>query len=214
MSNSDSFLWQLARLLMRVVAWLMPEDQTEWAAAMRAEMESLESDYLAAAWAYGCLAVAIRTRANMMVVGDLRVSKWVFVLEMACCFLPLTLFWLLLLSYGFDPDVFITPYLVAPDDIFVLLYLLSMAVLGIFGLVGSLVALQHIAQWRSVRHYPLGALIVGLTLLGIVNRGSHLVLGGPGWWHLGVLLYVILPVVGAAHLRYLASKEPVQQAVA
>jgi hypothetical protein len=213
MSWANSIARQLARFLMRVVSWLMPKERTEWAAAMRAEMLSLEGDYAAAAWAFGCLAAAIRTRANTMIVGDLRISKWVLVLEMACCFLPLTLFWLLLLSYGFDPDVFITPYLVAPNDIIVLVYLLSMAVLGLCGLVGLFFAFQHIAMGRSVRQYPLGVLIVGLTLLGIVNGGSNLVLGGPGLWLLGVLLYVILPVVGAAHLRYLA-KKPVQQSVA
>jgi hypothetical protein len=191
----------------------MPEEQTEWAAAMRAEMLSLEGDYVAAAWAFGCLAVAIRTRINTMTVGDLRVSKWVLVLEIACCFLPLTLFWLLLLLDGFDPAV-VTQFVVAPDDSIVLVYLLSIAVLGACGLIGLFVAFQYIAMGRSVRHYPLGVLIVGLTLLGIVNRGSNLVLGGPGIWFLGVLLYVILPVVGAAHLRYLAWKEPVQQSVA
>jgi hypothetical protein len=213
MSWSHSIVRQLARLLMRVVSWLMPEEKTEWAAAMRAEMLSLEGDYVAAAWAFGCLAVAIRTRINTMIVGDLRISKWVLVLEIACCFLPLTLFWLLLLSDGFDPAV-ITQYLVAPDDIIVLVYLLSMAVLGSCGPIGLFVAFQHIAMGRSVRHYPLGVLIVGLTLLGIVYAGSTLVLGGPGQWLLGVLLFVILPVVGAAHLRYLAWKEPVQQSVA
>ena len=187
------------------VSWLMPEEQAEWAAAMRSEMLNLEGDYAAAAWAFGCLAVAIRTRINTMNVGDLRISKWVLVLEVACCFLPLTLFWLLLLLDRFDPAI-VTDFVVAPDDTFVLVYLLSMAVLGACGLIGLFVAFQYIALGRSVRHYPLGVLIVGITLLGIVHTGSKLVLGGPGIWLLGVLLYVILPVVGVAHLRYLANE--------
>ena len=212
MSRPHSFVRQLAHLLMRLVSWLMPEERTEWAAAMRSEMLSLEGDYLAAAWAFGCLAVAIRTRANTMVVGNLRISKWVLVLEMACCFLPPTLFWLLLLS---DPAVikqyFVAPdgqYFVALDGIIVLVYLLSMAVLGLCGLIGLFVAFRHIAVGRGVRHYPLGVLLVGLTLL--LYAGSTLVLGGTGSW---LFCLPILPVVGAAHLRYLA-KKPVQQSVA
>lgn len=200
---------------MRVASQLMPERRTDWATAMRSELASLDGDYLAVRWAAGCLAVAIRTRVSEMMIGKLRISKWVLALEMACCFVPLTLFWLLILFDGsVNPEV-LKQYFVAPDGIIVLVYLLSMAVLGVFGPIGLFIAFRHIALGRSVRNRQPGVmLIAGPMLLGVVYVGSTLVLGGPGRlipWLGGVLLFAILPVVGAAHLRFLGWKTLAQE---
>ena len=142
-----------------------------------------------------------------MMTGELRISKWVLVLELACCFVPLTLFWLIILFDGsVDPGI-LQQYFEAPDGIVVLVYTLSMALLGAVGPIGLLIAFRRVALGRSGRNDPLGvAMIAGATLLGVVYVGTTLVLGGPGrWvpWLGGVLLFAILPVVGAAHLRYL-----------
>lgn len=150
-----------------------------------------------------------------MLIGNVRISKWLLVLEMACCFVPLTLFWLLILSDGsVNPEV-LKQYFAAPDGIIVLVYTLSMAILGASGPIGLFVALRHIVLGRSIRSRPLGVtLIAGAALLGVVYVGTTLVLGGPGRlipWLGGVLLFAILPVVGATHLRYLGWKTPTQE---
>jgi hypothetical protein len=150
-----------------------------------------------------------------MIIGNLRISKWVLALEMACCFVPLTLFWMLIVFDGSVYPEVIKQYFVAPDGIIVLVYILSMAILGVCGPIGLFVAFRYIALERSVRDRQLDvALAAGSTLLGVVYVGSTLVLGGPGRlvpWLGGVLLFVILPVVGTAHLRYLGGRTPLQE---
>jgi hypothetical protein len=195
---------------MRAASGLMPENRTDWARAMRSELGSLESDYLAVRWAAGCLAVAIRSRVSEMMIGKLRISKWVLAAEMACCFVPLTLFWLLILLDGSVSPAILRQYFTAPDGIIVLVYTLSVAVLGISGPVGLAIALRYIALGHLVRSRVPGVmLIAGAALLGIVYVGTTLVLGGPGrWvsWLGGVLLFAVLPIVGATHLRYLGAR--------
>jgi hypothetical protein len=210
MRPSDSGARRLAYLLMRVASRLMPEGRAGWATAMRSELESLEGDGLAVRWAAGCVAVAIRTRVSEMMIGKFRISKWVFAVEMACCFVPLTLFWLLILFDGSINPALLEQYFDAPDGLIVLGYTLSMATLGACGPIGLFIALRHIAPGRSIRNRVPGfALIAAVTLLGVVYVGTTLVLGGPGRlmpWLGGVLLFAVLPVAGAAQLGYLGWK--------
>ncbi len=146
-----------------------------------------------------------------MAIGDLRISKWVLSLEMACCFVPLTLFWLIVLfdssgGTSLKPEI-LRQYFEAPNGLIVLAYILSMAVLGVSGPIGLFVAFRQIALGRSLLDRPIGiALMVGPALLGVAYVGTTLALGGPGRlipWLGGVLLFAILPIIGTAHLRYL-----------
>jgi hypothetical protein len=93
----------------------------------------------------------------------------------------------------------------APDGFIVLGYLLSMVVLGVCGPIGLFFAFRRFAHKRTVRNRRLGiALITALMLLGVVYAGTPLVLGGPGQllsWLGGILLFVILPIVGATYLH-------------
>ena len=218
MRSTDSHTRRLARILMRVATQLMPEGRTEWAVAMHSELRSLEGDYTAVRWAAGCLTTAIRTRVSEMIVGNTRISKWVLAAEMAFCFVPLTLFWLLILLDGSVNPELLKQYIDAPEGLIVLAYTLSVAILGVCGPIGLFVAFRHIVLGHGVRNRSLGVtLIAGLILLGFVYVGSTLLIGGPGRlmpWLGGVLLFVILPVVGAAHLRYLGWKPPARESAA
>jgi hypothetical protein len=190
---------------MRLASWLMPEVRMEWAAAMRSEFQNIEGGYQAAGWALGCLAASIETRVSTMASGNFQISNWVLSIAMACCFAPLTLFWLFLLFDGSINPAVLRQYLEAPDGFIVLGYLLSMVVLGVCGPIGLFFAFRHFARKRTVRNRRLGiALLTALMLLGVVYAGTPLVLGGPGQllsWLGGILLFIILPIVGATYFH-------------
>jgi hypothetical protein len=66
----------LTSILLVLAHRLMPRHRREWLQAMRAEAAHL-STAAALAWAFGALITAIRQRFAPMIVGNLRVSRWV-----------------------------------------------------------------------------------------------------------------------------------------
>src|SRR5437868_15413775 len=94
MSESVSLRRRLALALMRCAAIALPATRADWASAMNAELDHFESDREASVWAIGCVVAALRERANVVFIGNLKVSRWILVPEMLLCFVPLTVLWL------------------------------------------------------------------------------------------------------------------------
>ena len=217
MNHPASLSRKLARFLIRCTRWLLPTAQAEWAVAMESELDSLENDFRVIGWAFGCLAVGTKERVRAMVIGDLRISNWVLGLEMALCFVPLTLGWLGVL-FGvsgvvrLNMEVIQQYFIGSPSGITVLVTMFSGAILGVLGPIGLLVAFRLIALGRGIRSRLLGSvLVVGPILLGVVYVGGHLIIGGSKVlmaWAGGMLLFFILPVVSAAHMLNLGRPNP------
>jgi hypothetical protein len=154
-----------------------------------------------------------------MVVGGLRVSRWVLALEMALCFVPLTFGWFDVL-FGMsgvawlNVEVIQRYFIGAPGGITILATLYSAAILGALGPLGLLVALRLIALGRGIRSRLLGrVLVAGPILLGVIYIGGNVIVGGPqvlATWVGGALLLFVLPMAGAAHLVYLGRATPRQ----
>lgn len=219
MKGVTSYQSRFAEALMRLAWWLLPSKRSDWAMAMRSELRSIADDNLAIPWALGCLMAAIRERVTAMILGNLRVSKWVLTLEMALCFVPLTFVWLDVLFgasgvTNLNAEIVQRYFLGSAAGVTALVIMFGVAVLGALGPIGLLFAFRQIALGRGIRHRVASfALIYGTVLLGAVYVGGNVILGGPAQlvsWLGGVLLFIVLPVMGFMHLRYLGRHSPDQ----
>jgi hypothetical protein len=159
---------------------------------------------------------AERVRSNAVNYGNLRVSRFVLALEMALCFVPLTFGWVAIM---FDPSgvawldaaTVERYYLGTTDGVAALTTMLVAAVIGLLGPVGLLVAARQIVFGRALRNALLrAALIAGPIVLGAVYVGANLVMGTE-WsieWFGFYVMFVALPLAGAAHLLYLGRTQP------
>jgi hypothetical protein len=202
-----SLAHRVAQRLVAHAARVLPEHRTQWARAMRGEIEHLPHDRHALFWALGCVVASYIERINDMTFGTLRVSRWVLGLEMIMCFLWLTWMFGALASrgvYGFAGPL--------PMDAW-FFQMLTVTVLGPIGLV---VAFKSVALGkRSLGRITTAVLCVpaAWTLLALggqlLTRGSWLrshpdqlaeALGA-------FVLFALLPAVGVAHLVYLSRAE-------
>ena len=224
MNASISLKRQLTIALMHCVSHMLPRRRGDWAKAMRAELEHLESDSDALAWAMGCLAAASKERIVTMITGNLRVSRWILVPEMLLCFVPLTFGWLDAIGGGsgivrLNGNVIHKEFLHAPGGIFILAALIAGAVLGAFGPLGLTTAFRLVVSGRAPRSQWLRtALVAGPIVYGVLTLVTRLALGGAGalgfgavdsfdFWS-GMLLLSALPALGATHMLRLAPQSP------
>ena len=192
-------------------AWLEQTRRRDWGRAMRAEIEHIEGDWQALRFACGCAWAAITLRSTAMDLGNLRVSRFVLALEMALCFVPLTLGWLDVL-FGqsgvawLDAAAVERYYLVNTDGVAALAKQLVGAAVGVLGPVGLIVAVRHLVLGRALHHGMLGVLLIaGPIALAVVYVAANLATD-TSWsteWAGFYVLFVALPLAGAAHLLIL-----------
>ena len=203
-------------LVRATAAWLERTSRGQWGRAMRAELEHIDRDYEALRWACGCALAAITLRRTDMGLGTLRVSRFVLALEMALCFVPITLGWYDVM-FGMsgvawlDVDTVERYYLGSTEGVAVLTTLLVWAVAGLFGPLGLVVAARHIVFGRALRHGWLSLLLIaGPIGVGAVYLAANFVTGSE--WSISrvgfYVLFVAVPLAGALHLRYLGRPQP------
>jgi len=197
-------------------AWLERTRRGQWGRAMRAEIEHIDGDYEALRWACGCALAAITLRRTDMDMGTLRVSRFVLALEMALCFVPITLGWFDVM-FGMsgvawlDVDTVERYYLGTTEGVTVLTMILVWAVTGLVGPLGLIVAARHIALGWALRHgWLIALLIAGPMAGGAVYLAANFIMGSE--WSIERLgfyvLFVAVPLAGALHLRYLGRSQP------
>lgn len=167
-----------------------PGERAEWAHAMINELDYLSPDMSAVGWALGCICVCYSERMRAMVRPFESLPRWVLVLEVLICFLPLALLFAAVLQTGahggFTPQAF-------------LLYC-SGTVLGPVGLAAGFRSIFFKARGMS------RATLLGLCLLAawtlaayaaqILTFGqSHL----SDWWREFVII-AVLPTLAVLHL--------------
>jgi hypothetical protein len=215
MNPHSTLTRRFANGLLNIASRLLPGSKAEWARAMLSEMHYLASDRRAVSWAAGCCIASIKERLIAMIIGNLRVSPWVFCLEMMLCFVPLGVGWVDSLVGG--SGIFwlngqvIHRYLIGNHgDELVLAMMICGPILGFLAPIGLVAAYRLIALGRPIRSRWLGsALIVGPLLYGVLTLAFRFAIGGSAVfgasamgafdvWS-GVLLLSLLPALGAWH---------------
>jgi hypothetical protein len=197
----------LASVCLRIAARLLGKQHEVWARAMRAEL-----DYVAetqrSAWAFGCLIAAIHQRFVSMQTGTLRISRSVLLIEMVLCFLPLTLGWLDVVFGGFGVLQLNSSIIETHLSTSILGMMLGAAVVGCVGPIGLFLTLRAVTTGDGLRNRNLGlAMIAGIAAYAIASVILRLV-AGPGAYAADasfILLIIVLPTIGIAHLMYLAT---------
>jgi hypothetical protein len=224
MSESVSFKRWLAHALLRRAQKLLPTSRLEWAKAMRTELDHLENDGDALAWAIGCVVAGSKERIGTMLATDLKISRWIFLPEMLLCFVPLTLDWLDVIAGSsgiiqLNGNIIQKYFLHAPGGSFALVTMIARAVMGTLGPLGLATAFRLIVSGRGPgSRWFRAALVTGPAVYGLLTLLTRLALGGAGalgfdavdsfdFWS-GVLLLSVLPSLGAVHMLYLAPKRP------
>lgn len=68
--------WSLSSAVMTLATSLLPAERAEWAAAMQAELESMNDRRSALSWALGCLRAGISERLRAHPLLDNRAIRW------------------------------------------------------------------------------------------------------------------------------------------
>jgi hypothetical protein len=91
MNNRRSVVQRVAARLISHAAQTLPVERADWATAMGNEFQYISGSYAPLIWAVGCVLASYAERIRVMNGNNPRISLWVLVLEMLCCFTPLTL---------------------------------------------------------------------------------------------------------------------------
>jgi hypothetical protein len=216
MNRSGTLMRWLAIRLLNIAVRLLPRSRAEWVRAMLSEMQYLENDRQAVLWAAGCCIASTKERVIAMQTGNLKISPWVFCLEMILCFVPLSIGWLDFLFGGsgiirLNVEVFNRHFIAAPGGEMVLAMMISGAFLGVLGPIGLVAAFRLIVLGHPIRSpWVRAALMVGPLLYGVLTLTGQFVTEGAAafgfnavdafdLWS-GVLLLSLLPSLGAAHM--------------
>jgi len=195
MKSLKSCLRKFARRLVAHAVNVLPGDRSEWAQAMRHELDHIPNSITALRWALGCVFACYLERMTVMKTGDFRISRVVLSLEMLMCFGPT--------SFGFFalfwPGVWLIPAFGW------LLFLFSIQLVGPIGLILAfrLIVLEHTSMGKFVMAalcLPAAWTFIGFSIFTLIV--SH-----PGDLWQGFILLAILPVLGAVHLVYMSNPE-------
>jgi hypothetical protein len=195
-NSLEAITTRIARGLARHAAVALPGERAEWAQAMINELDYLPPDLSAVGWALGCIFVCYTERIRAMIRPFEHLPRWVLVLEVLICFLPLALLFSAVLKTeahgGFTPQAF-------------LLYF-SGTVLGPVGLAAGFRSIFLKSRGMSRATLAGLGLLAAWTLMAyfaqIVTFGqSHL----SDWWR-DIVLIAVLPAIAVLHLVSLNSQ--------
>jgi hypothetical protein len=223
MTQPASLLRRLTSALMRFAARLLPTRRSDWAKAMRSELEQFESDRDALVWAVGCVVAGVKERINAVFIGSLRIPRWILAPEMLLCFVPLTIGWLDGIAgvsgiVRLNMDVIQRHFIGVPGGLLALVGMFTGVILATLGPIGLVAAFRLIVLGHSVRSRWLrAALVTGPILNGVLTMAFRWVVGGSEAFSFkssaafdvwsGLLLLSALPALGAAHMLRLGQPD-------
>jgi hypothetical protein len=201
----------LASLCMQFAAWLMRHERGDWARAMCAEFQCV-STLDRPAWAFGCLVAAIKQRLVPMDTGNLRISRWVMLVETLGCFGYLTLGWYAITfgSFGllrFDSETIEKVFFGYPGGPYLFWVMVVSTATGLVGPIGLFLGLRYVWQGRALANRILGWSMIGVTLgVNVIGTIAGYLVGPKDFQVMPglTLLMALLPVAGILHLMYLA----------
>jgi hypothetical protein len=158
---------------------------------MHNEIHHISDSRAALAWALGCVLASYTERMRIMISSNPKISRWVLVLEMLCCFTPLTLLFLAVVAnlgrmQGVQGILFLT--------------------VAVTGPVGLSVAFKVVVMNRPLLTKLAAAALCALAAWVVLAYSLELLPGGQpvAHWREFVLI-ALLPALGTAHLLYLAT---------
>ncbi len=185
----------MTRGLVAHAAAVSPGERAEWVQAMSNELDYLPPDTSAIGWALGCLLVCYSERIRAMVRPFESLPRWVLVLEMLVCFLPLTLLFSAVVQRGLhggfnieEGALYISATILGPAGLAAALRSIVSSSIGVCR--AAIVALCVLAAW-TLAAYSLQILTFGQ---------SHL----SDWWREFVLI-AALPFLAVLHLVFINS---------
>ena len=199
MSEKEPLSQRMARRLTTHASCLLQKRRTDWAQAMRSELEYVPQGFAGFRWSIGCLFASYLERAKIVEFGSLKTTRIVLTLEMLLCFLLPTaaLLGLLLAIVLVEYPSFWGTRMSA-----LLLTTSFVGPLGLFLAFKSIV----LEQRQMSRSIALAfCALAGWTFVG--NTFFVLSVASPGYELRGIILLALLPVAGAAHLIYMANTE-------
>jgi hypothetical protein len=180
---------------MKHAAMVSPGERAEWAQAMVNELDYLSPDMSAIGWALGCIFVCYSERIRAMIRPLETLPRWILVLEMLVCLLPLTLLFSAVVQRGLHGGFSLQAGL---------LYC-SATILGPLGLAAALRLIFFKAGGMS------RAAIAGLCLLAAWTLAAYsaqiLTFGQihlSDWWREFVII-AVLPTLAVLHLVFINS---------
>jgi hypothetical protein len=170
----------------------LPPCRADWAKAMRNEIHHISGNRAPLIWALGCVFASYRERVRAMIETNPRISRWVLVLEMLCCFTPLTLLCLATVANlgRMQGNTGILALTVAAT-----------------GPIGLIVAFKVVVLNRpSLTKLATAAVLILAAWTGLAYS-LHILAEGQlaNAWREFVLI-VLLPALGIFHLVYLARR--------
>ena len=200
MNGKTSLSQRMARRFTAHASDLLRKKRADWAQAMRNELDYVPPGWPALRWSIGCLFASFRERATIMQIGTLkttRLSRVALTLEMLLCFVQATGGGLLGLfsSALFAGD----PPFGAP----VAVLLLTTSLVGPLGLFLGFKFIVLEQRWLSRRMTVVLCTLATWTFVG--NTFFVLTVASPGSQLRAFVLLALLPLLGAAHLVYLAN---------
>jgi hypothetical protein len=204
--------YDFASVCLRLATWLLEQQHRDWARALRAELEYV-AETERTRWAFGCLTAAIHQRFVSMQTGSLRISRSVLFLEMILCFLPLTLGWLDAVFGGFgvvhlNSGIVEKYFLDTPLNTSILGMMIGAAVIGCVGPIGLFLTLRAVTTGAGLQNRSLGIVMIAAVAAYAAASLILRLVAGPGAYAADasfILLMIVLPAVGIAHLMYLAT---------
>jgi len=141
---------------------------------------------------------------------DFRISRWVMIVEAIGCFGPLSLAWCLT-TFGatgvlrYTPDIVSRDFAAFPGGTFIFTLFALGAVVGVVGPLGLYFGLRYAASGRGLAR-PLGFTLIGVLVAYELVAALGWLLGPPGYQPdaTTALLFVLIPLLGLAHLMFLA----------
>lgn len=185
-----------ARGLIRHAAVVAPGERAEWAQAMTNELDYLSPDLSAVVWALGCLWVCYAERIRAMVRSLDSLPRWVLVIEMVVCFLPLTWLFSAVLQREFHGGFTL------PEA---LLYG-SASILGPLGFAAGICSI--FSKSRALNRMTITALCL-LTAWTLATYSTQVLTFGHShlseWWQEFVLI-AVLPALAVLHVIFINSQ--------
>jgi hypothetical protein len=192
MKNGRSVLRHFAVRLAAHAEKVLPRSRADWARAMRSEIHHISGNHATLKWALGCVFASYSERMRTMIGNSPRISRWVLVLEMLCCFTPLTLLCLAVLAN-----------LGRMEGKAGILALTVTAT----GPIGLIVAFKVVVLNRPpLTKFAIATLCVLAAWTGLAYSLQIIAEGEPAHAWREFILIALLPVLGIAHLLYLATR--------
>jgi hypothetical protein len=185
---------KLARILVAHASRVAPVDRRGWLQGMISELDQVPTGAASLQWAMGCLFVSYMERVRMLGQSLRKLPRWLLILEMAICLVPMTWLFVAVLTTTVNGQftvpaglLYASATLVGPVACLVALWTIFRASSPVNRACTAILAL--LAVWAAAA-YTAQLFHAGITVLQVWRE---------------YILIAVLPMLAAAHLMHIQS---------